>query len=280
MADTTDIFGNINPCKEWYEDYNQYRHYPLWAEGAPGYDESLGQPQPSLAFFPAENAKGKGCVLIMAGGGYTHKAAHEGSAVAKRLNEGGINAAVLDYRLIPYEKPYILQDALRAVRYLKYHAQEFGIDPEHIAVLGFSAGGNLAAMTGFYGDDGDSSSPDPVERMSSKTHAAVICYAAIHFLKEEPEEDEGFYYDFYFKPSMGFPPAFVWQSFEDRLIHYSASVNLVDKLRSIDVPVEFHMFPYGGHGQGLATSTKEHDDNELTQVWSDLCIRWLHFYGF
>jgi len=269
------------PKDQWYDAYGEYDAYPLWENGAPGQEPALGQPEPSLEFFPAENGAGKGCVLVMAGGGYMNKTSYEGPDVAKRLNEGGINAAVLDYRVIPYDKELIVGDAQRAVRYLRCHAAKFGINAADIAALGFSAGGNLALMTGFCGDDGDAQSSDPVERCSSRVSAVISCYSAINFV-EEYEEDEGYYYDYKLEQGTVYPPTFIWHSFRDRLVHCGSSLTLANRLQEIGTPVELHMFPYGEHGQGLANyqAGDEKRDNELAQVWSELCIRWLHFYGY
>ena len=106
-------------------------------------------------------------MIVMAGGSYTSKAVHEGKVVAQKINEAGIHAAVLDYRVVPYSRDIILLDAKRAVRYLRYHAEEMSILPDKIGVLGFSAGGNLAFLSCAYADDGDPTAADPVERVSS-----------------------------------------------------------------------------------------------------------------
>jgi len=285
-----DIFGNIDPWKPWYADLDQYEQLPLWEGDAPGFNAAFEQRNPSVSLFLAPEAKGKGCVLVMAGGGYTNKAPHEGPMTAIKLQKSGVNAAVLDYRLVPYKKEFILADAKRAVRYLRYHAESFGINQE-IAVLGYSAGGNLAAMAGFFADDGDPDATDPIERMSSRPTLAVIAYPGINFVPEYEEEEveagsEDFdimsYFDFVYEKGMSFPPAFIWQSFGDHLINYKTSFELVNIVRQLGSPVELHVFPYGEHGQGLAIDPNDRDnrDNQLTSVWSDLCSRWLKFYGF
>jgi len=113
----------------------------------------------------------------------------------------------------------------------------------------------------------------------------VLCYAAVFPLTgAEDEQAEEFleYYGFAPEPGMQFPPTFIWQSFQDTLISFDTAAQLTKFLRELETPVELHLFPYGAHGQGLAPymQGQENDDNYLTQVWSELCIRWLHFYGF
>lgn len=166
MADTYDIWGNLNPDAPWAEMLSEDTQLPLWDGEVPGFEQAIGQRRPSITFSPRP-AMERGCVIVMAGGSYTSKAVHEGKVVAQKINEAGIHAAVLDYRVVPYSRDIILLDAKRAVRYLRYHAEEMSILPDKIGVLGFSAGGNLAFLSCAYADDGDPTAADPVERVSS-----------------------------------------------------------------------------------------------------------------
>lgn len=285
MEGIIDIFGNVDSDRPWREMLARYEQIPLYEGEVPDFDEALGQRRPSITFFKAEADEPRGCVLVMAGGSYTHKAVPEGEDVALKLNQAGIHAAVLDYRVIPYAHSVIVGDAKRAVRYLRYHARALGILPDKIGVEGFSAGGNLAAVTCLLGDDGDPSAADPVERVSSRPDAAVLGYAAIHFVTQEEfdEDNDEFnilkYFDFVLQDGMQFPPAFIWQSMSDGLINYQTSLELCRTLKQrLDTPIEMHLFPYGDHGQGLADRGDRADD--LTCVWGDLCNRWLLHYGF
>ena len=108
----------------------------------------------------------------MPGGGYVHLAmSYEGTDIAKWLNTMGISAFVLKYRLGPkYHHPAELDDAQRAIRYVRAHAAEFGIDPHHIGIWGFSAGGHLASTAGTHFDNGTPNSADPIDR---KAHAPI-----------------------------------------------------------------------------------------------------------
>ncbi len=289
MPGLIDFEDNTKRNLNWYKDIGQFKQYPLWDGEVPGFVQELNQPAPSFIFLPAPDGGGKGCVVVMAGGGYTFKSTGEGVAIAKKLNLAGINAAVLDYRLVPYPKDVILADAKRCVRYLYCHAGEFNINPEKIGVIGFSAGGNLAAMTCFYGDDGNPDSQDPVERCPCRPAAAMLSYAAVFLVDDEEDDEDEFsllsYFNFKPEPGMKFPPAFIWQSFEDMLINYKTTFALADLLRKKQVPVELHIFPCGEHGQALADRINYDNPAEsgyhgLTVCWSDLCTRWLKYYGF
>ena len=289
MEGVADIFGNIDSDAPWRKMLSEYKQIPLWDSEVPGFKEEYGQRKPSITFFPADTNEKTGCVVVMAGGSYTNKSPHEGKDVALRLNKMGLNAAVLDYRVIPYSRDVILLDAKRAVRFLRYNAEKYGILANKIGVMGFSAGGNLAALTCFCGDDGNPCDEDPVERVSSRPDAAVLAYAAVNFVDEyDDDDDDEFnivaYFDFVLEKGMQFPPAFIWQSMEDSLINFKTSLALAEKLGDMRVPVELHLFPEGDHGQGLAMITDDPESekryNPLTAQWSDLCEKWFRHYGF
>ncbi len=284
----TDFRGALKKQIEWNEMLSNYEKQYIWDEEVPGFDEDLGQDKPSIVFFKSENSqKDHGCVLIFAGGYYLYKAVSEAEDVAKKFNSAGIDAAILDYRTAPYVRDTMAIDAKRALKYLRYNANKLGFNPEKIAVAGFSAGGNLAVLSAINSDDGDKGSTDPVEQMSSRPNALILCYAAVNIV-EEYQKDEDFSLISYFdvvidKEKDCFPPTFIWHSMSDKLISYRVAMEFASTLNSMDVPVEMHLFPYGVHGQGLAevSETQEEErDNKLTSCWSDLCIRWLDFYGF
>lgn len=289
MPGLIDFEDNTERNIQWHKELGQFKQYLLWNGEVPGYTEEFNQPAPSFIFLPAPDGAGKGCVVVMAGGGYTFKSRSEGIVVAQKLNLAGINAAVLDYRIVPYPKKVILADAKRCVRQLYCRAAEFNINPEKIGVIGFSAGGNLAATTCFYGDDGNPESPDPVERCPCRPAAAMLSYAAVYLIDKDDEDDDDFsllsYFNYHPEPGIKFPPAFIWQSFEDKLVNYKTSLALAEFLHKNKVPVELHIFPYGEHGQALANkidydNPAESPFNALSVCWSDLCTRWLKYYGF
>lgn len=109
----------------------------IWPEQPPYAAEGYESDNPTLTPYLAEGAKS--AVIICPGGGYTHLADHEGEPVAKWLNNAGISAFVLRYRISPHQEPAPLADARRAVQYVRANAQEYGLDKHRIAMLGFSA---------------------------------------------------------------------------------------------------------------------------------------------
>src|SRR2546426_4521761 len=153
----------------------------VWPGGAPG---SLGNEPgdiPTLTpYLPPKEKVTGAAVIVCPGGGYTHLADHEGGPVAEWLNSLGVTAFVLKSRLGPrYHHPAPLQDAARAIRIVRSRAAEWGLDPQRIGILGFSAGGHLASTAGTHFDSGKPDAPDVIERVSSKPNLMVLIYPVI-----------------------------------------------------------------------------------------------------
>src|SRR2546421_3297557 len=153
----------------------------LWPNGAPGAvgKEPVDIPTLTPYFPPKEKATGA-AIIVCPGGGYSHLADHEGAPVAEWLNTLGITAFVLKYRIGPrYHHPAPLQDATRAIRLVRARAKEWGLDPERIGILGYSAGGHLASTAGTHFDTAKPDSADPIERVSSRPNLMVLVYPVI-----------------------------------------------------------------------------------------------------
>src|SRR6202142_548803 len=144
---------------------------PLWPDGAPGALGSTTNDVPTLTPYLADLAKATGAALVICpGGGYAQLAPHEGNDYALWLNQHGVTCFVLKYRLGSngYRHPAMLQDAARAVRWVRAHADEFKVDTHRVGIMGSSAGGHLAATLMTHFDFGDTNSADVVERESSR----------------------------------------------------------------------------------------------------------------
>ena len=153
---------------------------PLWENGAPG---ALGHDDsdiPMLTYYPA--AHGSPTAMIIApGGGYRGlEMNYEGRQVANWFNAAGISAFILKYRLGPrYHHPIELGDAQRAIRFVRAHATDYGLKPDRIGMLGFSAGGHLTSTAETHFDNGNPNAADPIDRVSARPDFAVLCYAAV-----------------------------------------------------------------------------------------------------
>src|SRR3954447_12408120 len=157
----------------------------LYPNGAPGAVGTEDRDKPSLTFYPVtgQNNNTGTAVIVCPGGGYGALAMdHEGTQVARFLNNLGISAFVLKYRLGPrYHHPAPLNDAQRAIRIVRSRAAELGLAADRIGIWGFSAGGHLASTTATHFDAGKSDSSDPLERFSSRPDFAILAYPVITF---------------------------------------------------------------------------------------------------
>jgi acetyl esterase/lipase len=257
----------------------------LWPDGAPGAQGDTDSDKPNLSIYPiAGSQKAATAVVVCPGGGYVHLAVdHEGAQIAAWLNSYGITAFVLRYRLGPkYRHPIELGDAQRAIRYARAHAAEYGVDPHHIGVWGFSAGGHLASSAGTHFDNGKPDSGDPIERESSRPDFMILAYPVITF--KEPSLHRGSR-DTLLGPNpdpalIGLlsnetqvtketPPTFLFHTSDDPVVPVRNSIDFYLALRTAGVPVEMHIFEHGAHGVGLARDVPE------LSTWPDLLAAWL-----
>ncbi|MEK4059976.1 MULTISPECIES: alpha/beta hydrolase [unclassified Paenibacillus] len=257
----------------------------LWPEGAPLAMGNGTEDRPVLNGYVLEKGEPRGAVIILPGGAYCERAAHEGEPVARWLNGLGVSAFVLDYRVSPYRHPAPLLDAQRAIRYVRLHAAEWGIDPERVGILGFSAGGHLASTAGTHFDQGDSGAEDPVERMSSRPDFMILCYPVINLgssghirsrtnlLGSDPSEEEILLLSNELQVSPDTPPAFLWHTSDDPGVRVEHSLHFAGALSRHGVPFELHSFMTGLHGLGLA------EDHPEARAWPGLCAAWLKRRG-
>lgn len=260
---------------------------PLWERDIPGYDPKINNGEvPSLIPYLLENGKVNSAIIVFPGGGYVKRADHEGEPIALWLNSIGASAFVLNYRVAPYRYPYPLLDAKRAIRLVRYNAEKFSINPNKIGILGFSAGGHLACMSAVHFDNGEPNSEDPIERVSSKPDALILCYPVISFLRfyhkgsmisllgENPPEELRILLSGENNVKQDTPPTFIWHTADDSAVPVENSILFVEALRRFDIPFELHIFQNGRHGLGLAK------DNLLVSKWTQLCENWLKGIGF
>lgn len=251
----------------------------LWPGEAPYTVESPEQAQPSITEYRVEGSRG--AVVVCPGGGYAMKADHEGGPIAEMINEAGVSAYVLDYRVAPCYHLAPLTDALRAIRVVR------AMGYERVAILGFSAGGHLTCTAATLYDSGDPEAADPIDRVSSRPDAFIPCYPVVdlgeyahvgsreNLLGEHANDPE---YRRRFSPQLNVtedtPTAFIWHTASDGAVPVQNSLMLASALAAKKVPFELHIFPEGVHGLGLAPN------NPDVSQWAGLCQRWLVGLGF
>lgn len=272
------------------------RTYPLWPDNAPHLHGSQPEDVPTLTLYLPENhderATGDACpglVVVLPGGGYRAKAQHEGEPIAQWLNSCGIPAAVVQYRVSPYRYPVPQDDARRAIRMARALADEWHVNPQRIAILGFSAGGHCAATTATIQQPLVPEPLDEIDRCPSRPDALILCYPVISF---GPHRHDGSMHQLLddaqgnVDPTLRHmlslensvteqnPPTFIWSTFTDAAVPIQNSLMFAEALLQHHVPCELHIFPEGHHGLGLANG-KPH-----VHQWTTLCQNWLRLQGF
>jgi acetyl esterase/lipase len=262
----------------------------LWPAGAPGAQGTADVDQPTLTIFlPSGPNATKTGVVIAPGGGYQHLAmGYEGMDVARWLNERGVAAFVLKYRLGPtYHHPIELGDAQRAIRMVRANAAEYGIAPDHLGMWGFSAGGHLTATAGTHFDAGNPSAADPIDRQGSRPDFLILAYPVItleapyahvgsrkYLLGDTPDPAVVQSLSAELQVTKNTPPTFLFSTTDDGTVPVMNSVMFYSALVKAGVPAEMHLFQDGRHGSGLGTKNPE------LSVWPDLLIKWMRERGY
>jgi len=262
----------------------------LWPAGAPGASGSADTDKPAIyVYLPSVPNPTKTGVLVAPGGGYQHLAMEkEGFAVARWLNQQGVAAFVLRYRLGPqYHHPIELGDAQRALRLVRAHATEYGIEKERLGMWGFSAGGHLTATAGTQFDAGHPDSADPVDHESSRPEFLVLAYPVItlmdpsahtgsrkYLLGDSPDPALVKSMSAETRVTADTPPTFLFSTTDDKTVPIANSEMFYDALVKAGVPVEMHIFQHGAHGAGLAQA------NPDLSIWPTLLIQWMRERGY
>ncbi len=233
---------------------------PLWPDGAPGSEARAGEPetvegqnvsnvhQPTLTPFLPESGKATGTAVVIAPGGGHRKLClgHEGYALAEWFADHGIAAFVLKYRLSREEgstytiEDHAMADTRRAIRMIRHRAAEWRVRPDRLGVLGFSAGGELAAYAAMKSDPGDPGAADPIERQGSRPDFQGLIY---------PGKSDTFTVE------EGMPPAFIAFGYHDRPDIASGMAEVYLKYQAAGVPAEMHVYANAGHGFGYRPGT-------------------------
>jgi acetyl esterase/lipase len=247
---------------------------PLWTEGAPGSEARKGEPErqegsnvvnvhnPSITpFIPAKNATGT-AVLIAPGGGHAKLClGHEGYALAEWFRDHGIAAFVLKYRLAREKgstytiQDHAMADTRRALRLIRSRAAEWGVKKDRLGVMGFSAGGELAAFAAMKNDPGRLDAPDAVERESSRPDFQALIYPGTSGL---------------FSATKGMPPLFIACGYGDRPDISEGMASLYLKYKAAGVKAELHIYSEAGHGFGYRPGA-----TTAAGRWPERFVEWL-----
>jgi acetyl esterase/lipase len=261
----------------------------LWPDGAPGAVGNEDVDKPTLALYPAPEERSTGtAVVVCPGGGYRNLAMdHEGVQIARWLNSIGVAAFVLKYRLGPrYHHPAPLDDAQRALRYVRLNAGKFRIARDRVGIWGFSAGGHLASTAATHFDRGDQAAAEPIGRMTARPDFAILGYPVIsftteythegsrrHLLGENPDPKLVELLSNEKQVTAETPPTFLFHTNEDTGVPPENSVLFYLALRKAGVPAELHIYERGQHGVGLAPT------DLVLSSWPRRLADWLYSRG-
>ncbi len=260
----------------------------LWPDGAPGAQGSEDEDKPTLTPYVVSAERSTGtAVVVCPGGGYQHLAMdHEGDQVARWLNSIGVQAFVLKYRLGPkYHHPIELGDAQRAIRTVRAKAAEYHVQPDRIGIMGFSAGGHLAATAGTHFDAGNASAPDAIDRVGCRPDFLVLGYPVISFttsvhrgsmralLGDNPDPKLVELLSNELQVTAQTPPTFLFHTSADATVPVENSVMFYMALHKAGVPAEMHIYEEGPHGVGLAAT------DEALSSWPERLANWMRVRG-
>ena len=264
----------------------------LWDGLAPGAKGNDAVDTPTLTVYLPQEHTGNGTAVIIApGGAHIHLANNlEGRQVANWFNVRGVTAFVLTYRLGPkYVFPVPLWDAQRAMRLVRSRAQEFGIVPDRIGIVGFSAGGHLAALAGTLFDEPNPKAADSIDKEGARPDFMILAYPWLNAMQPRIENfitycsvlkipaDQCGPYAQPFTPVLhvtsNTPPTFIYHTSNDGTVPVSTAVEFYTALHKAGVPAELHIFEKGNHGSGMGKG-----DPALDQ-WPSLLETWMRGQG-
>ena len=244
--------------------------------------------QPDIAVYlpPKRCATGE-AFLICPGGSYEVLSYDwEGVQIAKWLNSKGIAGIIVKYRL-PNSKSNIvghlspLLDVKRAMRLARHHAEEWNFKKDKIGVIGFSAGGHLAATLATCFDEGDKAASDPIEKESCRPDFAGLIYPVItmapphvhensrnNLIRSDAADEIVTQYSNELNVGENTPPCFIIHAADDDIVKVENSILMYQALKNKNVPIEMHLYPFGGHGFSLAIG------KEYLQTWPDRFMDW------
>jgi acetyl esterase/lipase len=256
------IAADSSTAEKLQIDYN----IPLWAEGK--VPDAIGTEEIDKPFLtvvlPPEDKRTGAAMVVCPGGGNTILVAHgEGMAIAERLNEWGVAAFILSYRLAPrYPKQEVrMLDGQRAIQMVRQRASEWKVDPNRIGVIGFSAGGVVVRNVSAMFLPGDPASDDPIARVSSRPNFAALIYGP------------GTGYSIPGESLPSFPPTFILASDKDAGGAVMSARFYLD-LHELGIPVELHIYQKGRHG--FATG----ETNPVLSDWMGRLEHWMDQVGF
>ena len=230
-------------------------------------------------------------VLICPGGGYAMTSNREAEPIALQFNSMGYQAAVLRYSCAPAVYPTALCEVAQSVKLIREHAEDWNVDAEKIIVMGFSAGGHLAASYGVFWNESWLTEKMQCDKQLLKPNGLVLCYPVISSKEEIAHQDSiknllGESYpemkeqvSLEDKVGKHTSKTFLWHTFTDPVVPFWNSFRFAEALGKAGVPMEYHLYPQGGHGLSLANEQTANEEGKgvekVCQSWVPLLRSWM-----
>ena len=269
----------------------------LFPEGVPGWKDigpetvsgttytNISDPRMFVHLPPKGTPQNGTAIIYCPGGGYTH--VNTGGSIEPIFNRLGITVFTLVYRCKEFGAPAPQQDVIRAVRLLRAHAAEFGLNPGHLGVLGDSAGSHVAASAGTLFDDPVVNTGAALDKISGRPDFMILLFSVLtmedpnasantrtNLLGRNPTPEMIEHYSVEKHVSANTPPAFLVHSQQDTTVKEENELMFYAALRKFNVPAELHLYPIATHGSGLDPAFGP------TSIWPKLCEEWLRFNGW
>ena len=249
-------------------------------------DESVGNVTLTTYVLddPMERGEKRPAILVCPGGGYAWCSPREAEPIAMEYVRAGFHAFVLNYTLAPNRYPMSLEDASNSIKLIRENAEKWRVEEDHIAVIGFSAGGHLAASIGLLWNQ----EPIKTEDESNRPNAVILSYPVItsgefankgsftNLCGDDIELIEKLSLENCVTKDA--PPMFIWHTFNDAVVPVENSLMLASALKKEDIPFELHIYPNGPHGLSTVKPDVDVNPSDVSKNvsgWVDLSVNWL-----
>ena len=245
-----------------------------------------------VSYDPPElNMTPRRAIIVCPGGGYHFLSDREAEPIVKMYLAAGLNVFLLRYSIAPNATNYApLIQASLAIKHVREHAEEYNVDPNYVFITGFSAGGHLAASAGTLWNI-----PEVLSELGdaplgiNKPTGMILCYAVLIFSHKgsfynlcgtkEPTPEQLARFELEKHVSADTPPAFIWHTFNDKVVDVQNALTFAQKLKDNAIPFELHIYPEGDHGLSLCNeetwAQKPHLIKPHAEGWIDLAIKWI-----
>lgn len=230
-------------------------------------------------------------IMILPGGAFVRRATkHIRKETVAFFHKLGFNVFILQYRVSPYFYPIPINDGKRAVRYIRYHANIYGINPDNIGMIGFSAGGYIVSFVGSFKNNTNYLAIDKIDKVSCDINFQILAYpctylsrettimkiALLAFLGKNYQEDLLEETKSINLVTSDSPKTFIWHTKKDKIVPSLHSKLYAKVLQEKGVQNELHIYEEGSHGLGMCQ--KKRHSHLAASTWSDACEKWLRCF--